>query len=66
MMCPRSEAVITAPFHGVITSSNLVEDANGMVAQLVRALPCHGRGCGFESRPFRHNRGVAQLVRAPL
>ena len=20
---------------------------------MVRALPCHGRGCGFESRPFR-------------
>jgi hypothetical protein len=27
---------------------------NGVVAQLVRALPCHGRGCGFESRQFRH------------
>ncbi len=25
----------------------------GAVAQSVRALPCHGRGCGFESRPFR-------------
>jgi uncharacterized protein YecT (DUF1311 family) len=23
------------------------------VAQLVRALPCHGRGCGFESRHLR-------------
>lgn len=21
---------------------------------MVRALPCHGRGCGFESRPLRH------------
>jgi hypothetical protein len=25
----------------------------GAVAQLVRALPCHGRGRGFESRPLR-------------
>ena len=26
-ICPRSEAVITAPFHGAITGSNPVEDA---------------------------------------
>ena len=26
----------------------------GGVAQLVRALPCHGRGYGFEPRRFRH------------
>ena len=26
----------------------------GGVAQLVRALPCHGRGYGFESRHSRH------------
>jgi hypothetical protein len=26
----------------------------GTVVQLVRALPCHGRSCGFESRPSRH------------
>ena len=37
----------------------------GTVAQLVRAPPCHGGGCGFEPRQFR-NRDVAQLVRAPL
>ncbi len=27
---------------------------NGCVAQLVRALPCHGRGHEFESRRVRH------------
>src|SRR5437870_12267087 len=27
---------------------------NGGVAQLVRALPCHGRGYGFEPRHSRH------------
>lgn len=26
----------------------------GVVAQLVRALPCHGKGCGFKSRQSRH------------
>lgn len=25
----------------------------GTVVQLVRTLPCHGRGRGFESRPSR-------------
>ena len=25
----------------------------GVLAQLVRALPCHGRGCGFEPRRLR-------------
>ena len=27
---------------------------SGFVAQLVRALPCHGRGREFESRRIRH------------
>ena len=27
----------------------------GSVVQLVRMLPCHGRGRGFESRPVRKN-----------
>jgi hypothetical protein len=29
-------------------------DISGDVAQLVRALPCHGRGRGFEPRRPRH------------
>ena len=29
--------------------------SKGALAQSVRALPCHGRGCGFESRRLRHS-----------
>src|SRR2546428_4217767 len=28
----------------------LLRFSRGALAQLVRALPCHGRGCGFEPR----------------
>jgi hypothetical protein len=27
----------------------------GVVAQLVRASPCHGEGCGFEPRQLRQS-----------
>ena len=30
----------------------------GFVAQLVRALPCHGRGREFESRRIRHRNEI--------
>ncbi len=30
-------------------------ESYGSVVQLVRMLPCHGRGRGFESRPVRTN-----------
>ena len=38
-----------------LTSSSLsgIIELQGLVVQLVRALPCHGRSCGFESRPDR-------------
>jgi hypothetical protein len=36
---------------------------SGGVAQLVRALPCHGRGYGFEPR---HSRHTLSLVLAPI
>jgi hypothetical protein len=35
--------------------SHLVDLASGDVVQLVRTLPCHGRGRGFESRRPRHS-----------
>src|SRR5277367_5591692 len=34
--------------------SKLLKFQSGDVAQLVRALPCHGRGRGFEPRRPRH------------
>ena len=36
-----------------VRSSNLLTSTLGALAQSVRALPCHGRGCGFESRRLR-------------
>ncbi len=33
------------------------------VAQLVRALPCHGRGCGFKSRLSRSNKNRRENTR---
>ena len=42
MGCPHPEPpVVSAPSFGAL-------------AQSVRALPCHGRGCGFEPRRLRH------------
>src|SRR5271165_330644 len=32
-----------------------VDSRRGVVVQLVRTLPCHGRGRGFESRRPRHS-----------
>ena len=32
-----------------------LSSTSGDVAQLVRALPCHGRGRGFEPRRPRHS-----------
>jgi hypothetical protein len=36
-----------------VRSSNLLTSNLGVLAQLVRASPCHGEGCGFESRKLR-------------
>ena len=37
----------------------------GDVAQLVRALPCHGRGRGFEPRRPRHDSKRFRIMRDP-
>ena len=36
-------------------SCDMASGIEGSVVQLVRMLPCHGRGRGFESRPVRKN-----------
>jgi hypothetical protein len=38
-----------------VSLAYLVDLASGDVVQLVRTLPCHGRGRGFESRRPRHS-----------
>ena len=39
--------------------------ASGDVVQLVRTLPCHGRGRGFESRRPRHSMYIFGASRQP-
>src|SRR5580692_10185078 len=39
----------------ILAIAHLVDLASGDVVQLVRTLPCHGRGRGFESRRPRHS-----------
>jgi hypothetical protein len=36
-----------------VARPTLLRFFQGALAQLVRALPCHGRGCGFEPRRLR-------------
>ena len=43
--------------------SEVVDLASGDVVQLVRTLPCHGRGRGFESRRPRHFKSMAYRPR---
>ena len=56
-----SPIVSTSHKRDVLTAHCVV---NGLVAQLVRAPPCHGGGRGFEPHPSRHYTyaSVAQLV----
>ena len=45
------------PYKQGVTGSSPVTSTNylyGLVVQLVRMLPCHGRGRGFESHLSRH------------
>ena len=43
----------------------LLSRTSGDVAQLVRALPCHGRGRGFEPRRPRHKSKGFMAVDSP-
>ena len=36
-----------------VLNTNVLSALDGLVAQLVRAPPCHGGGRGFESHPGR-------------
>lgn len=46
--------------------SSPVSHPNGIVAQLVRALACHARGRGFESRQFRQFLQVLDAFSNPI
>ena len=48
-LCNWRKAALT------LVIAHLVDLASGDVVQLVRTLPCHGRGRGFESRRPRHS-----------
>ncbi len=43
----------------------LLSRTSGDVAQLVRALPCHGRGRGFEPRRPRHHSKALRMMGDP-
>ena len=49
---PPSGIVHSLIFLALITKYRFLVE-RGAVAQLIRALPCHGRGRGFESRRSR-------------
>ena len=44
----------------IVEKSENITQFNGSVVQLVRMLPCHGRGRGFESRPVRFNFSITR------
>ena len=46
------------PYKQRVIGSSPIVSTSGLVVQLVRTLPCHGRGRGFEPHPGRciHNR----------
>ena len=52
------------PYKQRVIGSSPIVSTSGLVVQLVRTLPCHGRGRGFESHPDRHC-GFSSSGRAP-
>ena len=60
------------PYKQRVIGSSPIVSTSGLVVQLVRTLPCHGRGRGFESHPDRqctlqkvHLCGFSSSGRAP-
>jgi hypothetical protein len=53
-----ADRMVTNPItQSEIANLKAASPLRGVVVQLVRTLPCHGRGRGFESRPPRHSLG---------
>ena len=52
------------PYKQRVIGSSPIVSTIGLVVQLVRTLPCHGRGRGFESHPDRQC-GFSSSGRAP-
>ena len=52
------------PYKQRVIGSSPIVSTSGLVVQLVRTLPCHGRGRGFESHPDRQC-GFSSSGRAP-
>ncbi len=49
----RPTFIFAIPFKDGLRVNPRRKTKSGSVVQLVRMLPCHGRGRGFESRPVR-------------
>jgi hypothetical protein len=63
-LCPPSDEKTEADgsAKGTTAVKPQLHHIKGSVVQLVRMLPCHGRGRGFESRPVRHNSLIINLL----
>ena len=49
------------PYKQRVIGSSPIVSTTGLVVQLVRTLPCHGRGRGFESHPDRQQCSLAVM-----
>ena len=49
------------PYKQRVIGSSPIVSTSGLVVQLVRTLPCHGRGRGFESHPDRQQCSLAVM-----
>ena len=49
------------PYKQRVIGSSPIVSTIGLVVQLVRTLPCHGRGRGFESHPDRQQCSLAVM-----